>query len=155
MKKRYKLWEHYALLQPDVWARDEQEKFLATVQMSDYHYKLPPHGVEWDAPLVRNFLCALESQRRVLALVERYQAYAKEHFTHVAFLRPDVRILSDLPVAVLPRRGDFVIADADHFSGLNDRFALLNDAAAARYAPAANMPAALRAQLGAQGCTFY
>ena len=127
------LTEH-ALLQPDVWARDEQEKFLATIRWDDYHYKLPPHGVEWDAPLVRNFLCALESQRRVLALVERYQAYAKEHFTHVAFLRPDVRILSDLPVAVLPRRGDFVIADTDHFSGLNDRFALLAYADAASYA---------------------
>jgi len=100
------------------------------VRWDDYQYALPPLGVEWDAPLVRNHLCELESQRRVLTLVERYH----ERFTHVVFVRPDVRILSDLPVAALPRRGDIVIADKDHFSGLNDQFAILAYDDAASYA---------------------
>lgn len=136
------------LLQPDRLQRDEQQPFLSQMrerwpdlfeQQQAARLGVANMGsIEVPrAQLMRNHLCALESQRRCLAMVrgdERAGAAAPHHA--LLFVRPDALLQSDFPVAQLRRMGeDEVILPHVHgWGGYNDRFAALCAARAALYA---------------------
>ena len=76
--------------------------------------------------LVRNHLCALESQKKCVAMLEEYikKGY---NFKQVVFLRPDVRINTLFPLYdILSDPEAVYIPNEDHHLGYNDRFAVMN-----------------------------
>jgi hypothetical protein len=119
----------YKLLEPTEFQRDNQDEFLAGLNFAEYWNEeiFRKHGdgpkYEWYPFLVRNHLCALESQRRV---TEMMLASGNE-YTFVMYVRPDARIDTPFPVECLSTIGpkDIVIPDFKHCEGLNDRFAVV------------------------------
>ena len=61
--------------------------------------QVPPHW--FDRGLQQNHFCALESERRVLEMVEQAPHGGLGRYTHVMYVRPDVWLLDDLPVEEL------------------------------------------------------
>lgn len=136
-QKNYVIWEHettvpvdyeeYRLLLPDYFAIDDQDEFLNGLDFCDYFsnelYETyggdTPH--EWKPQLIKNHLCALESQKRVFRMVSQ----TDERFDYVVFLRPDVLITNDFCVDQLAGDFDILLPSYDHFEGYNDRFAVL------------------------------
>lgn len=102
------------LLGADSLARDEQQPFLDELRRTWSHwfnrsaagaalpFKMGSVPVAREA-LVRNHLCALESQRRCLALMRRTEAGAARPAAFALFVRPDLRLLRDFPVDQLLR----------------------------------------------------
>ena len=136
------------LLQPDRLRRDEQQPFLSQMRERWPDLFEPQQAARLgiskmgsvDVPrarLMRNHLCALESQRRCLAMVrDDERAGAAAHHHALLFVRPDALLHGDFPVAQLRRMGeDEVILPHVHgWGGYNDRFAALCAARAAAYA---------------------
>ena len=79
---------------------ENQEEFIDKLDFSKYFYKhiyeTKGHSRkgEWLPYLVKNHLCALESQKRALKMVEN----ENEHFDYVIFIRPDSLFKQKLPV---------------------------------------------------------
>jgi hypothetical protein len=133
----------YKLLEPDVYKIENQEDFLNSINMDNYFYKEvyerinmvmanydPQNGYsedgEWVPELITNHLCALESQKRCLGMLEEYikKGY---NFKQVVFLRPDVRINTLFPLYDILSDPDAIyIPNEEHHSGYNDRFAVMN-----------------------------
>lgn len=117
----------YPLLAPDHLEKDRQDEFLKTIDFGRYFYEHvyrefghSVHG-EWKPCLVRNHICALESQRRVFRMAERagraYDAYL--------VIRPDAFFESGLDVAVLRsvQPGTLFVPRWKSCEGYNDRLA--------------------------------
>ena len=138
---RQRVWENivpqpidyteYKHLNPDFYTIDDQEDFINTVDMDKFFYKHVydtighSHEGEWLPGLVRNHLCALESKKRGLEMVESY-IREENTFKYVMFVRPDVLIVDKLPLReILPRTFDISIPNDNHHEGYNDRFAIL------------------------------
>jgi len=129
-------YSEYALLKPDVYRLDSQDEFLSTINMDDYFYRdvYAKYGHsrsgEWLPSLVRNHICALESQKRSLELAEA----SGIPFKYVMFIRPDVQIQNELPIAsILEHPTALSIPNEDHNEGLNDRFAIVHSSLASLY----------------------
>lgn len=128
----------YKFLRPNFFRRDSQEAFIDTLTWSLYYYK---HTKEWHPVLLLNHLCELESLRRVFHMVKS----AAFTYGTVVFLRPDLWIQNDLPVA-LPIRGEIILKREGGFEGYNDQFAMLTYADAYVYAERINALPAYRRQ---------
>jgi len=120
--------EEYKLLNPDVYKIEKQQEFIDNINFENYFneelYKI--HGdnpqYEWKPQLIRNHLCALESQKRVYNMVLRDDI----PYDFIMFIRPDVMILNKFNVNWLNEIFDIMIPDTDHNEGLNDRFAIMS-----------------------------
>lgn len=107
---------------------EDQQPFLNGLNMHEYYYE-HEKDTEWCPQLLRNHLCALESQKRCMNLC----ISANIAYDYVLFLRPDAIIESPLPVhkifeqiTVLGIPDHFIYLPADnHYEGLNDRFAMM------------------------------
>jgi hypothetical protein len=131
----------YKLLEPDEYKIESQEDFLNSINMDNYFYKDVYEKINMTKysyrdiyveegeslpELITNHLCALESQKRCLAMLEDYikKGY---NFKQIVFLRPDVRINTLFPLYDILSDTDTVyIPDENHHSGYNDRFAVMN-----------------------------
>lgn len=129
-------YEEYKLLNPDVYKIQNQAEFLSTIRFDDYFsqelYDL--HGGdtyhEWRPQLIRNHLCALESQKRVYQLaIDNGLEY-----DYVMFVRPDMLMTNDFEVAWLHDPCDIILPSYGHYEGYNDRFAVVPFLHAAKYA---------------------
>jgi hypothetical protein len=121
--------DSYALLEPAYFKKDNQADFLKTVDMSKYFYSnvnvndLRIYSREWlfDSRLIRNHICALESQGRAFQMAEETGI----HYDAYIVIRPDAHFSSDLDIHELQtvQENSVYIPDWDHWMGYNDRFA--------------------------------
>ena len=125
-------YNEYKLLNPDFYKIDNQEDYMRTVDFSKYFYKeiwnTKGHNEdgEWLPGLIENHLCALESQKRGLEMVEDFVSVGNK-FKYVMFLRPDVLITNKLPLReIFSRPCEISIPNNNHNEGYNDRFAIIN-----------------------------
>ncbi len=125
-------YDEYNLLNPDFYKIDAQWEFLDNLNMNNYFYKdiweTTGHdpNYEWLPGLIQNHLCALESMKRGLEMVENQmcQGYT---FKYIMFIRPDVQIHNSLPIQqILLHPEKISIPNNDHYEGYNDRFAIMN-----------------------------
>ena len=113
-------YDEYKLLYPDFYKIDCQDEFIQTIDMNDYFYKEvwdkegdKKHG-EWLPGLIKNHLCALESMKRGLEMVEEFVKVGNK-FKYVMFVRPDVLISSVLPLQqICVKVCDICIPNQDH-----------------------------------------
>jgi len=125
-------YNEYKLLNPDFYMIENQNDFIQTVDMNKYFYKKVwdkkgqgPDG-EWPPGLIINHLCALESQKRGLEMVEKFVEKGNT-FKYVMFVRPDVLIHNKLPLKkILLKQYEISIPNEKHYFGYNDRFAIIN-----------------------------
>jgi hypothetical protein len=113
------------LLNPKSVQIDDQQAFLDTIKFEEYYYE-HEKDQEWLPHLIRNHLCALESQKRCVNLC----LSANVAYDYIMFLRPDALIESFLPVELVFGREEkavntIVLPTNNHYEGLNDRFAIL------------------------------
>tara|TARA_X000000950_G_scaffold167538_3_gene204614 strand:- start:254 stop:961 length:708 start_codon:yes stop_codon:yes gene_type:complete len=123
-------YEDIFLFNPHQHTIDDQERFLQSIDFDKYFYKNVFNSVgqhqkgEWVPGLIRNHLCALESQKRALAMVKA----SGIHFDFVMFIRPDVMIETPFPVRELAKlktaKHGILIPKGSSYEGLNDRFAV-------------------------------
>jgi hypothetical protein len=115
--------DEYKLLEPDVYAVESQDEFMNGISMSDYYYEAEKKR-EWDRVLLKNHVCALGSERRVLQMVRA----SGDTFKYIMVVRPDAQFIVPIPLPkVFPIRSlEFVISDHRHYEGFNDRFMVSN-----------------------------
>jgi len=118
----------FDLLNPHDCQLDNQDDFLQSITFSDYFDKkiFDEHGGdthhEWHPELIRNQLCALESQKRVTNKVIE----TNEKFDYVIYIRPDVKINTEFSIDFLEMAPtEIAIPNDDHNEGYNDRFAIV------------------------------
>jgi hypothetical protein len=120
-------YEEYKLLNPDFYKIESQAAFLDTIRFADYFDRAlyEKHGGdsehEWHPQLIRNHLCALESQKRVYHMVKE----SGGEYDYIMYIRPDVRVSNDFDVAWLNTPFDILIPNYGHYEGYNDRFAIV------------------------------
>lgn len=128
------------LLKPKQIEIDNQDVFLESISFECFFYKDVAetqgyHSLgEWRPALIRNHLCALESQCRVFSMIEK-SGYCADI---VIVIRPDVRFNQELPIDdILHKLSSsdraIVIPNFDHHEGYNDRFAVCNMSCAKHY----------------------
>lgn len=122
-------YEEYKLLDPTYYQLDNQDDFIKTINMDDFFNKelYDEHGGntahEWHPQLIRNHLCALESQKRATDMCLQ----ANVNYDFIMYIRPDVQINNFFPVECFNtiKEEDIAIINKDHFEGYNDKFAVL------------------------------
>jgi len=125
-------YNEYMLLSPDYYKIDSQDDFLNNVNMDNYFYKDAwdkkgnSREGEWLVGLVRNHICALESMKRGIEMVEGCMING-DTFKYIMFIRPDIEIKTTLPLNdILSNQDKIIIANFEHYEGYNDRFAIMN-----------------------------
>ena len=124
-------YNEYRLLNPSYYEIDEQDEFLNTVNFSNYFKQelYDTYGdhpdYEWRPELIRNMICALESQKRVTQMCIDSQ----KKYDFVLYIRPDVDIYTPflLEWFDLVKTGEIALTNESyrHFEGYNDKFALI------------------------------
>lgn len=120
-------YEEYKLLNPTFYKIDKQDEFLETINFNEYFdedffAKNDDITDEWRQPgLIRNHLCALESQKRCYHMVVE----SNNSYDYILYIRPDVEIINTFDVNWINLEFDITIPNYDHCAGLNDRFAII------------------------------
>jgi hypothetical protein len=127
-------YEEYKLLNPNFYKIDNQIDFLHRLNFEDYFNKelYEQHGdscYEWIPQLIRNHLCALESQKRVYNMVVE----SNNCYDYIVYIRPDVEILNPIDINWINSDFDIILPNYDHYEGLNDRFAIIPFDKAVKY----------------------
>jgi len=113
-------YEEYKLLEPTQYQIDSQDEFLKDLVFSDYYRE---GDGEWLPDLLRNHLCALESQKRVTNLCLN----SGVTYDAMVYMRPDVLVVSALnPEWLCISPGQIRIPNTFHYCGYNDRFAIVH-----------------------------
>ena len=114
-------------MNPNHYKIEIQDEFLNSIDFSKYFYKnvydkykFDKVKGEWKPNLIKNHLCALESQKRVLRMVNT------NIFNRVIFVRPDVMIKVKLNIEKLlnMKKHTIILPFGDNYEGYNDRFAI-------------------------------
>ena len=125
-------YDDYKLLEPTYYKIESQDDFLNSINIYDYFNKEKwdkngdhrTHG-EWPIYLIRNHLCALESQKRCFEMVET----CNKKFDFVMIIRPDC-VFSQLDINHFEHLKEYsngiLITGRDSFEGYNDKFAIMN-----------------------------
>lgn len=139
------------LLAPHSWAEEDEAPFLSRLASEWLTYydaatarRTHAGRVHTLSPdLVRNHLCSLESLRRCYALALSDTSWRPDF---VIFVRPDLLLTADLPVARLLGLGrdELLVPATDSWGGLNDRFAAMRAPRAGAYAERISLAAAFR-----------
>lgn len=148
-------YDEYKLLKPTHYQIDDQDIFTRAVD-SNFHLYYYQHVMsaighgpqgEWLPMLVRNHLCALESQRRVFKMVTD----TGNHYDAVIFIRPDALLLNNIDVSHILslKENDIVIVapeslDSALWEGLNDQFCIGHPKTIDKYANRINEIAEFR-----------
>ena len=143
-------YNEYKLLNPDVYKIEQQEDFINTLNMDDFFYKDIWNNKgdcgegEWNPHVIKNHLCALESMKRGLEMVEE-SMQTGNRYKYIMFVRPDCWIHDELPLdQILPHLDKITVANFEHGEGFNDRFAIMNYANADLYGKRINEIAEFR-----------
>jgi len=130
----YRVWDkvhtapadtYWTLLEPNVYKCENQDHFTATLPFHDYFYedvyKTVGHSKdgEWLPYLVLNHICAMESQRRALSMIDT-------NHDAILLIRPDAMLEEAFPVDLIKNMwsNTVYIPDFKHNEGYNDRMAL-------------------------------
>lgn len=141
-------YSEYKLLNPDFYKIDNQEDFITTVNIDDFYYKHHANN-EWIPELIMNHICALESMKRSLEMVEDYMNNGNSQFKYIMFIRPDVICNNELPLhQIIPNEDKINIPNNSHYEGYNDRFAIMNYKNACFYGKRINELAEFRKRNG-------
>lgn len=119
----------YKLIDPKYYKIEDQSNFLNTINFDDYFYKNVYNKKgnssdgKWIPDLIRNHLCALESQKRVTKMM--YNSGKK--YEYVIYLRPDYSIdnLFDINIFNKIKDKTIILPKYDSNEGYNDRFAIM------------------------------
>jgi hypothetical protein len=130
-------YEEYKYLNPTGYKIEEQQEFLDSINFSEYFYADIYKNIghcnngEWLPDLVRNHLCALESQKRVTKMV----LSSEKSYDYILYIRPDVEIHNYFPIDSLLTIEPLscYIVDYDHYEGYNDKFAFMHYKDCMRY----------------------
>jgi hypothetical protein len=122
-------YDEYKLLEPNYYEIDDQDLYLNSLTFSSY-FKVELYvkyggntDKEWHPMLIRNHLCALESQKRVTDMVLK----SGIKYDYILYIRPDVMITSLFDKKFfLFNKKTITICNCDHFSGYSDLFAILH-----------------------------
>lgn len=114
--------------------KDDQSQFLAGLNFNEYFYQDvwdrqgDDVAGEWRPGLLRNYLCSLESQKRVTALVGG-------DFDFVMYIRPDVEFAAPLDASAIKnlRSQQILLPRFDANAGFNDRFSIMTTETAKLY----------------------
>ena len=123
-------YEEYKLLNPTKYRRDVQDDFLKSITFSDYFYEdlYKIYGgdtdYEWRPELIRNHLCALESQKRVTNMCLE----SEKKYDIVIYIRPDLEIYTPFSADWLNSidSDNIGLTNDRHFDGYNDKFAIVS-----------------------------
>jgi len=114
----------HLFLNPKGYQIDEQDVFLRSINFNDYYY---PNTREWIPELIRNYLCALESQKRCFTMCKD----SNIKYDYVIFVRPDTLIKNKIPYNYILQSpspfslNSIFIPNDGWFEGYNDRFAIV------------------------------
>ena len=120
-------YEAINLVQPIELRRESQEDWFNTINFSEFFYqhdydqfKYDKHKGEWVRQLVKNHICALESQRRVTMLINSTPDF-------VMYLRPDYEFEQVIDLSFLQnlKIDQIALPDYRHFEGYNDTFSVM------------------------------
>jgi hypothetical protein len=113
-------YEEYKYLEPFKYVIEDQDEFLKTMNFSDYFYD---SNDDWCPKLLKNHICALESQKRATELC----LASGKQYTYIIFIRPDLRIDNDFPVDCLTKLnlGDCCVVPYAEHEGYNDTLAVM------------------------------
>ena len=115
-------YEEYKLLAPDEYRIDNQDTFLNNDILPIFSQFYRPNEYEWLPQLIKNHLCALESQKRATNMV----IDSNDEYDFVLYLRPDMEFLSPFPINSLDiLKTEIAISEDDQCEGYNDRFAVV------------------------------
>lgn len=121
-------YDEYKLLNPNHYNIEDQSIFLEKLNFCDYFdeklYEIYGGDTdhEWRPQLIKNHLCALESQKRVYNMVKNT---VNKQFDYIIFIRPDVNIWNELSLDFLNYDFDIIIPNYNHYDGFNDIFAII------------------------------
>jgi len=125
-------YEQNKLIKPYKYTIDNQEDFINNIDFDKYFYKdiwdkIGHHKKgEWRPGLIKNHLCALESQKRVIKMVSSTGI----DFDYIMFVRPDVMFQYEFPINTIEHLNNYengiLIPNFAHYEGVNDRFAMMN-----------------------------
>ena len=143
-------YDEYKLLQPDFYKIEKQEDFTNNLDWGKYFYSeayttfgTDTNG-EWLPLLILNHLCALESQKRALEMVEEFMESGYK-IKHYLFIRPDLLIFDELPLYQILHNPNKITIPIDwSFEGYNDRVSVVNYENAIIYAKRINEIAEFR-----------
>lgn len=129
-------YEEYKLLNPQYYEIEKQDDFLNSINFADYFneelynkYGDSING-EWRPYLIKNHLCALESQKRVYNMVLNTQNI----YDYVMFIRPDVEFQNKFDYTIFDKSFDIIVPNYDFYEGYNDKFAIIPFKKADKYA---------------------
>jgi hypothetical protein len=126
-------YNEYLLLNPTEYKIDNQDDFMKTIVLEDYFYgeelNCPIFEDKWittpweNPQLLRNHICALESQKRVTELCIQ----SGRKYDYIMYIRPDAHIDCNLPMEWLGtlEQGKIVLHSGNEYEGYNDRFAIM------------------------------
>jgi hypothetical protein len=127
-------YEEYKLLNPTFYKIEKQCDFLNTINFKNYfneklYEQYGDSEYEWIPQLIRNHLCALESQKRVYNMVIE----SNNCYDYILYIRPDVEILNPIDINWINTDFDIILPNYHHYEGLNDRFAIIPTHKAVKY----------------------
>lgn len=136
------------LLRPTAYQLDVQTEFLDKLDMKKYYYEHEKEQ-EWNYELIKNHLCALESQKRCVNLCLQQN----KSYDAVVFLRPDALVQSPIPILEIldtlkSHPNAIVLPTNNHYEGYNDRFAVMRLNHALHYSHRINAIAEFRQHHG-------
>ena len=128
----------HLFLHPKDYQLDDQDEYLNSIDFHDYYY---PNTPEWRPELIRNYLCALESQKRCFIMCKN----SNIKYDYVIFVRPDALIQTKLPYDDIyssfssfssssSLNTPIFIPNDSWYEGYNDRFAITRFDTAEHYA---------------------
>ena len=118
---------------------EEQDGWLAELNISRYYGMSNRERVTargWSLPLLKTYLCALESLRRAFGLLSVDVDAGTFVPAYVVFLRPDALLACELPVAAILslQQTEVLVPNHRWFEGINDQMAAAPLAAARHWA---------------------
>jgi hypothetical protein len=132
--------EAWRLINPIAINTDRQDKFIENVDITKYFSeslwkrKGDRDKGEWPLQLIKNYICSLESQKRVTSMIQG-------DFDYVMYMRPDIKFLSDLPDSeniLKLKDNEIILPTKFNKKGLCDRFSIMNLKCAKTYASRIN-----------------
>ena len=138
-------------LNPTRYQIDDQDEFLKTIDFSIYNNETDDNR-KWVPELIRNYMCALESQKRCFNMC----VSSNIKYDYVIFIRPDIEIIDKLPYdkifdSKIFEYNSIFIPHDNWFDGYNDRFAITTFNNALWYSHRSNETEEYRIQYG---CVF-
>lgn len=114
--------EEYKLLNPDYLIIDNQEEEIKKLNIKQYYPEKDPWNNNYES--FNNYVLGLNSKKKITKLM--LQNNKNEKYSHVLFLRPDVKFINNLDIKWfnLINENNIVTPNFHLWRGYNDRFCI-------------------------------